>query len=272
MIKNIKDILVVSDLDNTLLTASEGIVPYNLEMIKQFVALGGKFTIATGRSIESVAHYMQDLQLNTPAIIYNGGVIYDYKNKSLLSKKILPQEEAKKTLAIIRKSFPDIGIEIMCDNNRMYMIQENAYTYKHVEDELLSFVNCDVESVKNNWIKVLFADRNERLLQLRQFCSELQTESLEFVMTNSIYFEMMPTGVTKGVALKRLCNFLGIDIKNTVAVGDYYNDVELLNTAGLSVCVENAPQDIKDICQAVVPKCTDGGVGHLLAQIIKSCE
>lgn len=272
MIKNIQDILVVSDLDNTLLTASGGIPQYNLDMIKEFTSLGGKFTVATGRSIESVSYYIKQLQLQIPAIVYNGATIYDYKNRSTLLKKLLLLEEAKKALSIIREKFPDVGVEVMCDNNRMYMLQENAYTFKHVDDEGLSFINCDVDSIKNNWIKVLFADRNERLLQLQQFCRGLQFENIEFMMTNSIYFEMMPKGVTKGVALSQLCDMLSIEIENTVAIGDYYNDIELLKTAGLSVCVDNAPQDIKDICQAVVPKCTDGGVGHLLSQIIKSCE
>ena len=140
---NIKDILVLSDLDNTLLTAEHGIPEYNLQMIKKFQELGGNFTIATGRSIESIAHYLDKLELSTPAIVYNGGVIYDFKNKMYIIKETLP-ESAKKALQIIRESFPDVGIEIMCDNNRLYMIRENAYTFKHIQDETLSYVNTDV--------------------------------------------------------------------------------------------------------------------------------
>lgn len=266
---NIKDILVISDLDNTLLTAENGIPEYNLQMIKQFQQLGGNFTVATGRSIESVSHYMNQMELSTPAITYNGGIIYDYKNGIFLLKETLPPS-AKNALEMIREKFPDVGTEIMCDNNRLYMIRENAYTFKHVDDENLSYVCSDISGVKNNWIKVLFADRNSRLLELQEFCKSLPFDDLEFVMSNTIYFEMLPKGTTKGTALKKLCDMLSIDISNTIAIGDYYNDIELLKTAGMSVCVDNAPQEIKDICHAVVPKCTDSGVGHLLEQIIKS--
>ena len=267
----IEDILVVSDLDNTLLTAENGIPDYNLEMIKKFQELGGNFTVATGRSIESVARYLSDFKLSAPAITYNGGIIYDFNSRMFLLKETLP-ESAKQALEIIRQNFPDVGTEIMCDNNRIYMVRENAYTFKHVEDEKLSYVCSDVSAVKTGWIKVLFADRNSRLLELQEFCKTLPFDDLEFVMSNTIYFEMLPKGTTKGTALLKLCDILNIDINNTVAVGDYYNDLELLKTAGLSVCVDNAPQEIKNICHAVVPKCTDGGVGHLLAQIIKSCS
>ena len=75
---NIKDILVLSDIDNTLLVADKGIPEYNIQMIKKFQELGGKFTIATGRSLESVSHYLDKIELSAPAIIYNGGGIFDF--------------------------------------------------------------------------------------------------------------------------------------------------------------------------------------------------
>ena len=77
--KKISDILVITDLDNTLLTAKEGIPDYNIEMINKFQKLGGKFTVATGRSVESVSRYLGQISFNAPAITYNGGVIYDYQ-------------------------------------------------------------------------------------------------------------------------------------------------------------------------------------------------
>ena len=85
-----------------------------------------------------------------------------------------------------------------------------------------------------------------------------------------LHFPQMPKNITKGKALKTLCDLTNLQINNTIAVGDYYNDVEILQNAGLSVCVDNAPDDIKEFCHITVPACTDGGVGHLLAQIINS--
>ena len=61
-----------------------------------------------------------------------------------------------------------------------------------------------------------------------------------------------------------------IDCMTSITTIYYYNDIEILQNAGLSVCVANAPDEIKNICQIVVPSCTDGGVGHLLAQLIEN--
>ena len=66
-------------------------------------------------------------------------------------------------------------------------------------------------------------------------------------LSNTIYFEMMPKNVTKGKALKTLCDLTNLQINNTIAVGDYYNDVEILQNAGLSVCVDNAPDVVKHL-------------------------
>ena len=117
-------------------------------------------------------------------------------SKMYIVKETLP-ESANTALQIIRENFPDIGIEIMCDNNRLYMIRENAYTHKHVVDEKLSYVNADISSVKNNWIRVLFADRNSRLLELQEFCKTLPIDDIEFIMTGTVYFEMVPKGISK---------------------------------------------------------------------------
>ena len=89
-------------------------------------------------------------------------------------------------------------------------------------------------------------------------------------MTNTMYFEIMPKGISKGKALDNLCRLMDLSKENTIVIGDYYNDLEILKNAGLSVCVDNAPDDVKKICRLVVPSCTDGGAGYLLAQIIDS--
>ncbi len=270
MVKKISDLLVISDLDNTLLTAKDGIPNYNIEMINKFQSLGGKFTVATGRTVEAVSRYLSQVQFNTPAITYNGGVIYDFESNSTLYKAVLP-DSAKLALDLILENFPDVGCEVMCDNFRIYFIKENEYTYWHRVDEQLSYICADLSQIQNKWIKVLFADNNSRLLELQEFCkNNIHYEDIEFVMTNSIYFEMMPKNITKGKALKTLCDLTKIQITNTIAIGDYYNDVEILKIAGLSVCVDNAPDEIKKLCHITVPSCLDGGVGHLLAQIINS--
>jgi hydroxymethylpyrimidine pyrophosphatase-like HAD family hydrolase len=74
------------------------------------------------------------------------------------------------------------------------------------------------------------------------------------------YMEFNQLGVDKGQGLKDLAALLGIDIKDTIAVGDNYNDMAMLKVAGLSIAANNAVQDIKDICDVTTKADNNEGV------------
>ncbi len=268
MTKDIQDILVISDLDNTLLT-KEGIPQFNIEMIEKFQRHGGRFTIATGRSVAAISGVIDKISLNAPAITYNGGVIWDFNKSRFLHRELLSNSAKLAVLDILEK-FPELGCEIMGENFRIYLIKENQYTLDHVSEEKLSYTIKELRDINVKWIKVLFAASQETQDKVEEYAKTLYYKDLKFVRSHQLYFEILPAGVSKGTALKTLCEKLDMDINNTVVIGDYYNDVEILKTAGLSVAVENAPSDIKEFCKLIVPSCKEGGVGHLIQQILKS--
>ena len=83
MIRSLKDILVVSDMDNTLLTPEDGVPFVNQVTMRLFCALGGHFTVATGRTMESAGRLLDSMTLSAPAILYGGGVIYDFEHTAV---------------------------------------------------------------------------------------------------------------------------------------------------------------------------------------------
>ena len=75
MIGTLDELLVVSDIDNTLLNAVEGLPEVNRATIQLFSSLGGRFTVATGRTLESVRRYLGDVAISAPVIALGGAVI-----------------------------------------------------------------------------------------------------------------------------------------------------------------------------------------------------
>ena len=73
-----KDIILFSDIDGTLCTYDKKIPAKNLAAIERFKALGGRFSVCTGRSALSLRRAVDVSVFNFPAIIFNGGGIYDY--------------------------------------------------------------------------------------------------------------------------------------------------------------------------------------------------
>ncbi|MEG1270936.1 MAG: Cof-type HAD-IIB family hydrolase [Ruthenibacterium sp.] len=265
----LKDILVVADMDNTLLTAQQGIPQCNLASIDLFCKRGGRFTVASGRTVESVRHYLDRLTLSVPAITCGGGVLYDYGKQSVLQNFLLPKEIATQAIVEIENAFPHIGIEIMAENGCIYVIKGNQYTYEHLLHEHLHYIVSRIGDIHVGWNKVLFACDHDTLLQIEAFVKNRIYDGITFLATNTIYFEIMPVGVTKGTALTTLCDYLQIPRANTIVIGDYYNDIDLMQAAGYAVAMQNAPAKVKAIANEVTDTCLNGGVGQFLYKLMK---
>jgi hydroxymethylpyrimidine pyrophosphatase-like HAD family hydrolase len=80
---------------------------------------------------------------------------------------------------------------------------------------------------------------------------------------------MMPKGASKGTALSDLCSLLGVPIGNTYAIGDYYNDIEMMKYAGHAVAVDNAPDEVKAVANEIADSNDNGGVGQFLYRLIQ---
>lgn len=268
MIQSLHDILVVSDIDNTLLDPGAGIPSVNQTTIRLFCSLGGRFTVATGRTLESVERQLGGLVLSAPAIAYGGGVIYDFEQKKRIQNKILPKAVAAHALKDIRDAFPGIGIEVMTADGRLYVVQSNQYTHTHTVQERLIYTMIPLQEIRAEWNKVLFACDNAMLRRVQEFVDNRYYPGIYFVATNTTYFEIMPEGVTKGAALEELCAYLRIPLANTIAICDYFNDVDLMQTAGHSVAVANAPKEIQLMADEITTSCMDGGVAQVLYRLI----
>ena len=124
MQSSVNGLLLVTDMDGTMLTTDKHISNENIAAIRAFQKAGGRFSIATGRSIPSLEHYVHLLQIDTPVILYNGGAIYDYDKREILWHSIL-SENAELYVRDVYEKFPEIGIEILLDD-QIYVARTNA--------------------------------------------------------------------------------------------------------------------------------------------------
>jgi len=269
------DLLVVSDLDGTLLQAGYGIPKNNIEAVERFVKKGGKFTVCTGRSKESVRRYIDWLPLTAPAILNNGALIYDYKKEKVLFSDFLDRR-ATELVRQIAELFPDLGIEFH-NAEGITTARQSEQSHYHTSIEHIPYTLTDIEHIKGDWNKVLFAAPEERIKQLEKHVEKrARADELyslfDFVRSTDIYFEVVPKGTNKGTGLKALAKLLKIDMKNTVAIGDYYNDLEMLKVAGYRAVVADAPADIRALADVTVSGCLQGGVGELLDSLESLCD
>lgn len=255
-------ILLISDMDGTLITYEHQLPERNALAIDRFIKNGGYFSVATGRPEYALLKYLDKVTLNAPAIVYNGSVIYDINLNKTIWYACLPQS-IRKTLKIIMDKFQDIGVEIYTEGC-VYIVQQNKWTSEHILNENLEYKISDVEHTPQQWYKILLACSNDRLQEVSEFVSTLYFEGFYFVFTNSIFFEAIPFGVSKGTTLNKLSELLGIKHKNIIAIGDYYNDIELLSAAGLGVAVKGAPEELLKVSSFSVGSCESGAVADII--------
>ena len=275
MTKELSDILVVSDVDGTLVKSGYEIPKENIKAIERFSNLGGRFSFATGRGIALARNYADCFALSAPAILVNGGVIYDYSIDKILFERTL-DAGVRTVLGEITDAFPQIGVEIIC-RDKVVIVKMNDEVHKHTSLEHTPMTFTDADTVGNGWNKVLFAGKPEEIGKLQEYIKKriIDDEIFKkyyFVQTSGLYYELLPLNTNKAFGLEKLAQLLNIRIENTVAIGDYYNDIELLNAAGLSAVVADAPDEIKNNADIVVGPCLKGGVAELLYKIIDSCR
>lgn len=253
----------ITDMDGTFLNDNREISPRSKEVMKKLQEKGVRFFIATGRVDLAVRSYYNAMGLNDATISCNGSFIRNQKTGEVLYEKSFSFEE---TELIYNKylELTDGSIEfhiysanyIYCDKvslslSRIRKVEENLPD----NEKTPMFITEDIlEALKENGdkcYKVMMTSENHNLLySIHAEVNKAFPSEATFSATN--YFDIIPYGTNKGDGIKRVAEYYGIDIADSVVFGDNLNDVEMLKVAGTSVCPSNAKQEIKNICDEII--------------------
>lgn len=151
MKKPLEGLLMVSDMDGTLLDDDKKISQENLKAIRWFMEQGGTFSIASGRSASSVWHYLDEIGLTAPIICCNGGGIYDYASQKFLWNAPVDAQVSADIIEDVHRLFPHVGVEVYTCQ-KIYIPYENWYTQHHMEIEHLEFAK-DYDLQDTPWLK-----------------------------------------------------------------------------------------------------------------------
>lgn len=258
------DIVLLTDMDGTLLDSNSKVSNENKEAIETFISGGGKFAIATGRGERNALKFIDDIKTNIPSILYNGCGLYDYKEEKFLELKLLSNEKLKSLLEDCMNHFPQVVIQIYSTTGCLIITPE-----EFIDDDIRKhhspYINCNLDEIMDKeWIKILFRGNKEELADLERYFNNLNLDNdITVVYSSDIYLELLPSKSSKGDMLLTLRKLIGEEC-TYYAVGDYYNDVEMLKVADVGIATLNAPDDIKNVADLV----TVNNDNHVLADII----
>ncbi|MGI6424633.1 MAG: HAD family hydrolase [Tepidanaerobacteraceae bacterium] len=262
---------VFCDLDGTLLNSHSEITVQNRKAIEQLKKRGKQFIIATGRHDLIAKKYHYELELSTPMIACNGALIKDIKNDKVLFMKPIESRLANEFLNYCKCNklehlvYTYDAIYYSKDSKRInFIIDYNKSVKKELRAPLFR-----IEDFKGNKeiIKFLIIDDDKSMIE--KLNNDVNTDnSLTIVSSGETLIDIMNKGISKGDAVSALSNYLNIDLKETVVLGDNHNDLSMFNVAGLSIAVDNAEKLLKQAADYITLSNDESGVSHALYEFV----
>jgi Cof subfamily protein (haloacid dehalogenase superfamily) len=265
--------LLATDLDDSLLDDRYGIPRANREAIGRALEMGIKVVLATGRMYRSALPYALELGLDSPLITYQGAYVRFPSGKVLYHRPV-PFAVALQLL----KRLADKGHHTNIYIDDQLLVKENgreAGLYKSisgVDPVVVGDLAAHLQEVRREPTKVLVVASEEKINGLHREMKEIFGESLYITKSKPYFLEFMHPAATKGRALQAVAHHYGIGPESIIAVGDSYNDLDMLEYAGLGAVMDNAGEDIKKRADFVTGSNNDGGVAGVINKFIVSRE
>lgn len=260
--------LVAIDLDGTLLDNDCKISHRTKKAIRKVREKGIEVTLATGRMFYSARPYADDLGLSLPLITYQGALVKVSGSGEILYQRTVDADLAQQVVALAKGK----GVSV------------NFYVDDYVLVDKLT-PECDMYSQKYNArfrevgdlsrfshlkpLKLLVINYNESALNaFKVECNRIFSGALHITKSMPEYLEFLHPEATKAAGIDAVVRQMGINPKEVMAIGDSWNDLEMLEYAGMSVVMGNARDAIKEKADYVTCSNEDHGVAEALEMLL----
>lgn len=273
--------LIALDIDGTIAGISNEIREPVIQAIRQAQAKGIQIAIATGRMYQSAVRFHQKVGSTLPLIAYQGAWIQDPNTKKLhqhlpVSKASALQlldyfeTDALRSLLSVHFYINDcLYVREITSETKIYS-QRSGIKPIAVGDLRKALISKDGEDILPT--KILALSDDTALIDTMLGTLRSRYTPAELYLTKSVatFFEATHPAVNKGVAVRYIAEtLLGLKPENVMAVGDNFNDVEMIQYAGLGVAMGNAPEEVKAIANWVAPDVKSDGVAVAIKAAIE---
>jgi Cof subfamily protein (haloacid dehalogenase superfamily) len=257
--------LVASDLDGTLLLPGETVSERTRAALAAAREAGITVVLVTGRQPRSLAPIAERIGVGGIAICANGALIWDLDTGTMVDSAPLAAEAATRLVHTLREAVPGLLLAVELEERfgREPGWAEDSSPVEPgaVEDDALRLITGPVIKLLARHPSLPFPEFSERARRAVGDDAVATWAGLRLV-------EISAAGVTKAFALERLCQRLGVDAAEVVAVGDMPNDLAMLRWAGTAVAVANATKEVLEAADQVTASNLEDGVAQLLERIL----
>lgn len=268
--------MLVLDIDGTLVTSKKEISPATLDALISLEKQGFYITIASGRPTAGVRHVAEKLELDKYGnfiVSFNGSRIINCKTKQVIYDRLLPDG----VLPDIYKACVENGIGLMTyernDDGLEHVISATPLDkYEELEarcndipivyvPDFLNYVNFPLN-------KLLMTGEPDHLAKVEEKFKKMFRGIVNVFRSEPFFLEFTPLNVDKATSLQKLLNSLGLTADQMICCGDGFNDITMIEYAGLGVAMANAQPPVKEAANFVTSSNDEDGIVNVINKFI----
>ena len=235
---------VASDVDGTLLKyGCQQLSPQLVDQIRELASFGVRFVVASGRPYTNLRRLFAPVRDQVSYVVENGAMCFH--EGQIIHKDVIPRPLA---MEVLRDILAKPGCEILLSTPRINILQPKTREYLEHVQTVASYdveVTEDITTVEEDIIKIAVCEFGG-IGKWENYFKNTYQDHLAVVTSGNIWMDFMTKQTNKGAALKKLLQQLHIDPADTIAFGDQFNDVEMLQLAGCGYAVENAVPGVSE--------------------------
>lgn len=266
------------DMDGTLLDSRKHVLPQTAQALAQLAKSGIAVALSTGRGVAELVDYLPDLPFIQYGSLVSGCVTMDLQRRRAIQKHPLPTATALSILDVAReaRAMPQLlttTASVTTENNIQHMPEYHMGVYQEMYERVCTRTNDFegyVQSHEGTILKINLyhhtpEEREKTLARLQG--KTIGGVQLTLARAETTSLECTIQGVTKTTGIAAVCDLLGCTLNDVVAIGDAPNDLDMLRSAGCSVAMGNATQEIKAAANLVVSDNDHNGIVDAIQQL-----
>lgn len=257
--------LAAIDIDGTLLDDHYLLSPETKKALRDAKKAGIEIVLCSGRAPHSVFPIMEELEMEGFIITHNGAVTTHSKTKAVINELGFFMDSLYHVVDYCKQR----GIHTdFCTAFDMYTDKidseelEELYNKYHMRPIIVD----DVKNVKEKLVKFTLFGSEDLLTDAHEDLQNMDL-SLQTIRSGPTFIDILHQHASKGTALANLAHQLGVPLAETIAIGNYFNDLDMFKVAGKGIAVANAPDEVKKQADFVVSSNNENGVAQALWEI-----
>lgn len=259
--------LIALDLDGTLKSTNKQILPKTKIILQELAKQGVVIVLASGRPTAGLYKEADELKLNETGgylLSFNGAKVVDYQTKETIYQKVYNAKIAHDVYDRAKK----YGLAVMTYADGVIITEDIDDEYVIIESEInhlpIELVKNFKETVDFSVNKVLLTGKPEYVEKIIDEFKEPYGDSLSIYRSAPFFIEVMAQGIDKAASLQALIERLGIKQEEVISFGDGYNDLSMIEFAGMGVAMENAVDQVKQCADYITLSNDDEGIYECL--------